>query len=259
MTAQHTARVARSALSILLVLACTGCWTAPKQTPEQESRGLIMMLPGIEGRQWELQYAYAALRDAGIDSAIDIRDWSRPTGSLSNLIDLPGNQSLARKLAGDIYKYSRQHPNCPIDLIGYSGGGGVVILTAEYLPESVRLRYIILAQAALSPNYDLTRALEHVDGQLVNLYCPTDWLVLGLGTQLFGTIDRVKTAAAGKVGFNIERAVPNESMRSKFRQHAWSLNDFGTGHWGTHIGIGIYGWNRRYVATIITGDLEKSE
>jgi pimeloyl-ACP methyl ester carboxylesterase len=241
-------------IAALAIAGCTGCWTPPHRTLEQEQRGLVMMLPGIEGRPWQMAYLYRALRDEGVESAIVVRNWSRATGSLSNLIDRDANDALARDMACDIAGYWQRHPGNPIDLVGFSGGAGVIVLTVEALPAEVRVRNVILAQAALSPEYDLTKTLEHVDGRLINYHCPTDWAVLGLGTLMFGTIDRVHTASAGKDGFVVEKAVARESLRERLMQHAWTLDDFETGHWGGHLGIGTYGWNRKYVAAVIAGE-----
>ena len=56
---------------------------------------------------------------------------------------------------------------------------------------------------ALSPTYDLSRALRAVRREMVVFWSPLDVIILGAGTRVFGTIDRVKTASAGLVGFRV--------------------------------------------------------
>ena len=59
----------------------------------------------------------------------------------------------------------------------------------------------MLLSPALSPTYDLAPALSAVRREMVVFWSPLDVIVLGLGTRIFGTIDRIKTVSAGLVGF----------------------------------------------------------
>lgn len=236
------------ALSGAALLVCVGCTKPPPPAMSQADHGLIWMLPGIQGGPATLCWAHAALRDAGVKSAIHVFDWERPGRPLDNLRDYDGNLAKAAQIAANIADYRKSHPTQPIDVIGYSGGGGLAILVAEALPPKLRLRNIILAQPALSPDYDLSRAMSHVSGKLVNFYCPTDWLVLGLGTRTFGTTDRKETESSGKVRFSIGRDCP---YADKVEQRGWDLGWLGAGHFGDHLGILSYGWNRKYVAPYV--------
>lgn len=202
------------------------------------------MFPGIEGGQWHLRGAYEGLRDAGVESAIYIHDWQRPSllGGLPNLVEIERNRRLAAEAAERIADYASKYPRGTIDLVGYSGGGGLAIMVAEALPPHVRLRHVILAQPAISPSYDLTDSLSHVEGKLVNYYSPFDWVILGLGTTLFGTMDRAYVASAGRDGFDLSAAVPVESMRVLVEQR-----DASKTHYGGHYGMITREWNRRWV------------
>ena len=138
--------------------------------------------------------------------------------------------------------------------MGYSGGGGLAVMVAEELPEGVRLRNVVLAQPALSPDYDLTRALQRIDGKLVHFHSPHDWLILGLGTRVFGTMDRTKTSASGKNGLDLARVVQDPRLRAKIEQVRWNAGMLGTGHWGGHTGILSYGWNKCCVAPYLLSE-----
>ena len=61
----------------------------------------------------------------------------------------------------------------------------------------------LLLAPALSPAYDLSNALRAVRREMVVFWSPLDVIILGAGTRVFGTIDRVKTASAGLVGFRV--------------------------------------------------------
>jgi pimeloyl-ACP methyl ester carboxylesterase len=247
----HTA-LAATALTILAF--CGGCWNPPGPTARQVERGLVWMLPGIEGGPWSMHWAQAAFRDAGVESEIRIFDWQRPLGTLDNLTDYEGNRRKAAGIAKRIAAYGWQHPGGAIDLVGYSGGGGLAVMVAEALPEGVHLRNVVLVQPALSPDYDLTAALSRIDGKLVNFYSPYDWLILGLGTRLFGTMDRREVASAGKESFDLQRAIRDPTLRAKVEQRAWELRMIADGHFGDHFSILSYWWNRRYVAPYLLSD-----
>ncbi len=209
------------------------------------------MFPGIEGGQWSLTEVRRAFRDAGVESAIYTHDWKRPPllGVLSNLSDYKGNRQAAQSVAEEIIKYRKKYPQAPVDFVGYSGGGGMALMVAEALPESLRLRNIVLVHAAISFDYPLDQTLQHVDGKLINYYSPADWLLLGVGTSLFGTMDRKHCPSAGKMGFDTAAAIQDPNLLSKFEQISWSLAEFKKGeHFGGHGSIIFYHWNKNKVA-----------
>ncbi len=209
----------------------------------------IYVFPGIGCGEWCLLGATKAFRDAGVTAELRIVDWETPFfAAMQHLQDYAANREHADDIAREMRLYRLQHPEATIDIVGYSGGGGVAVMVAEMLGAEVRPRNVVLVQAAISPRYDLTAALKRIDGQLVNLYCPSDWFILGLGTQTFGTIDRANTASAGKDGFQVSAAVPDESLRAKLVQRGWDAEMIRTGHIGNHGGILLYAWNKQYVA-----------
>jgi pimeloyl-ACP methyl ester carboxylesterase len=243
----------RRILGVLLataaLAAATGCMTNPHPTVRQEERGLVYVFPGIGCGAWCMGEAYKGLREAGVDQAVWINEWDTPFyNALGHLADHESNRAQARVAAEKIAAFHRRQPEAPIDLLGYSGGGGLAVMVAEALPADVRVRHLVLAQAAVSPDYDLSRVLRNVRGKVVNLYCPGDWFILGVGTTTFGTVDREHTASAGKDGFNAAAAVPDPAQRHRLVQDSWSRETFArSGHAGGHIGILGRGWNREFV------------
>lgn len=242
-------RVYRSTGALCVMLAVLpGCWSPPEVTLDQLDDGLVWMFPGVEGGPWHMEQPYRALRDGGVTAAIRIHDWRNPLGSLANLADEAKNRADARRIAEQIAEYQRERRAAPVDLVGYSGGGGVAIMVAEALPDGVQLRNVVLVQPAVSPDYDLAPALRNVSGKLVNYYSWGDWLVLGLGTATFGTMDRRFTASAGMIGFDVAKAAAEPSLAARVQQHEWSPAALDAGHLGGHLGLIGYEWNRRFVA-----------
>ncbi|MBN2211711.1 MAG: alpha/beta hydrolase [Sedimentisphaerales bacterium] len=233
--------------SIVLAGMVGGCRQAPPRDEELQ-RGAVWMFSGVEGGYALLAGARQGLRDAGVNQAIYTCEWGRPFDIFTNLCDLRRNRAVAACVAEEICAYRRNYPTQSIDLIGYSGGGGIVLLVAETLPEDVHLHNVILVHPAVSPDYDLTPALRRLDGQMIHYYSDWDIFILGLGTSVFGTIDRKFTASAGQKGFDLEQAVSDPALRGKLLQCKWTPEQIASGHFGEHFGIGFYGWNKDYVA-----------
>ncbi len=175
-------------------------------------------------------------------------DWGRPLNSLANLTDLEGNRKKAALVAAELTQWRAENPDAPLDMVAYSGGGGMALLTLELLPPAIHVRNVVLVQPATSPTYDLMPALAHVDGRMTHFYSPSDVVILGWGTTTFGTSDRWHGPAAGKTGFDIARAIADGAARARFVQTAWSEAWRDAGHSGDHVSMLGYRWNRDFVA-----------
>src|SRR5207244_4975619 len=94
----------------------------------------------------------------------------------------------------------RADPHRRIIITSHSAGTGIAVWALENLPDNVQIATLLMMQSALSPTYDLSKALAHVRGQAYSFWSILD-PVVGGGTKLLGTVDRVNTEAAGHVGF----------------------------------------------------------
>lgn len=253
-------RNAPTAIALAAILLPTaGCWTPPRPTPAQRDAGLVWLFPGVEGGQWQVEWPYRAFRDAGVAAEIEVHDWWHPFGTIVNLTSYDRNRRDAARVATRIADYRRTNPDAPIDLVGYSGGGGLAIMVTEALPVDVHVRNVVLVQAAISPDYNLTAALEHIDGKLVNYFVPSDWAILGIGTATLGTMDRQYTASAGMVGLRPDENTSDPALRDKIVQHRWNGKMLVAAHFGDHLSIVSYPWNKKYVAPWLLGGAVGSE
>lgn len=229
-----------------------GCRGPDRSSPDAYERGLIYIFPGIEGGPWQMKQPAAAFRAAGAIAAMEVHDWSK-LNWFDNLLNLSANRAAARRIAGRIADYVARHPAQPVHLVGYSGGGGLALMVVEALPAEVMIDNLVLVQAATSPRYGLDAALRHLRGKLVNIHCEYDWFTLGVGTSIMGTMDREHTPSAGKDGFDLTAAVRDETLRGRVVQQGWTAESFRAGHWGGHLDMIGYEFNRELVAPWLIG------
>ena len=85
---------------------------------------------------------------------------------------------------------------------------------------------IAMFAPALSPQYDLTKALKHVKGKLYVFSSPHDFVVLSAGTKMFGTMDGVRCEAAGLKGFVKPTSADSEQYKKLVPQpyqRTWAM------------------------------------
>ena len=232
----------------LLANVC-GCGGLTAMTEAQLDRGCVVVLPGVEGDTWHLGGVRSGLRDAGLEQGIEMIPWDTlPFQPLQNLMDLPANLKRADKIAARLTELYHERPDRPLTLVGFSGGGGLAILAVEALPKDVMLDRLILVAAAISNEYQLRKVHPHCQDKIINLYSNRD-NVVGVGTRLFGTIDRKKTLSAGHTGF-----LDGEGRlrkHEKLVQIAWDPSWVEYGHLGGHVGYLLRPWARHVLASQI--------
>ncbi|MBN2063289.1 MAG: hypothetical protein JW745_00690 [Sedimentisphaerales bacterium] len=230
-------------LCTTLALALVGC-EARQYHPGSSEQGATWLIPGIEGQATMVKPVIKALRDSGYQGDIYTLNWGNPLLPFRNLCNEKYKQEKAQTLANNIVKYAQDHPHQPIDIIGYSAGAGLTIMAVEKLPPHVKVRNITLVHGAISPEYDLTAALANTSGSIKNVSSKADWLILGLGTTIFGTMDNSHSSSAGMVGFDTQMAVPDPLQRHKLKQIKWKAKQK---RWGGHITLYQYAFNKKYV------------
>ncbi|MBI3864486.1 MAG: hypothetical protein HY290_21600 [Planctomycetia bacterium] len=257
----HLLHVSRGCLSLAGMLLhplgrfCGGMLSHLK-TPERLDRGLVLVLPGIEGESCMNHSIARGLADGGVNAAIEIFDWT--TGViLLFLYHLRGtrrNLRHADRLVRRIVDYQQSHPGRPVYLVGHSGGAAMIALALERLPADRKIACAILLQAALSPDHDLSTALEHTEVGIWNFRSPLDVFFLGVGTWVAGTLDGPHQAAAGMVGFRLPPGLNSAAHKRYETQlhevpfHKGMCADF---HFGGHLTVTSRPFVANCVAPII--------
>jgi pimeloyl-ACP methyl ester carboxylesterase len=190
-----------------LAMAAVGCADSnkPFMTVDRMNRGLVVVLPGIEGESELNHEIRRGLVSGGLMCAMPIYRWGRPVplaGPLLNQMDIIGNRISAGGIANMIVDYQKKYPDRPVYIVGHSGGGGIAVFAAEALPKDVMVDGVVLLSGSMSSAYDLTKALGHCRKGVLNIYTRADVGLLIVGTTLAGNVDGIRGPAAGAIGFD---------------------------------------------------------
>ena len=206
--------------------------------------GLTLVLPGIESESVFTYGMCDGLHEGGVKGAIRVFNWGLPFpgGYLANLTRVDRTRRRARDVAAEVVAYQDKYPGRPVYLVAQSGGAGAAVFAAEALPEGRMVDGVVLLGGALSPGYNLSKALRKCRKGLLNSHSKRDTFILNWGTRLFGTVDRVFTRAAGCVGFRVPEGLTGEEKKlyeEKLHQLAW-CEDLAEScnHWGGHLSSG---------------------
>jgi len=216
--------------------------------------GLVLVADGIGGMDLCGRSLARAVRNAGLAYTTWIVPWCHGRGRwYADLTNAADCEARARDVAETIRLYRDKRPDVPIYLVGKSGGCAVMVKAMELLDAPLVERAVLLAPA-LSPGYDLSRALGNVRAEILVHWSPFDVIFLGLGTGVFGTSDRVRGRGAGLVGFRTPGPdAPPERTEAyrKLRQVRWSPGMSATGYLGGHLGPDSPRFLARYVVPLL--------
>jgi len=231
-------------------VVCGGCYHQPYQTPERMSTGLVVVLPGIEGRSPLNEGVVQGLVDGGVPYGIDLERWTSWLGPLYNLRAELHNRRKATQIAVHVAEYKYAHPDKPVILVGQSGGGAMALWIAEAMPEGQEIDGIILLAPAISPGYMVDFALCKTKRGIVNFYSSRDWLFLGVGTTIIGTMDGKHSSSAGRVGFTVPAKPGRSKVYDKLYQIAWHQQMAMADNTGTHLTSSAEAFVANYVAPL---------
>lgn len=208
----------RLILLVMVSMLPIGCANHP---PEDGPLGIAFVVPGAAGDG----HSYNALRTQLSRAGFGVRTqgWGSPLFAMNfstQSIHDQAEQSLAKKI-------DTLSKDVRVIVVGHSAGGGVALGAVARLQHRSVETVIVLAPS-VSPGYDLAPALARVSGTVHSFYSPHDVTFLKWRTGNFGTYDRIRTPAAGYLGFS--------TRNPKLIQHAFeeSWRELGNkgGHWG---------------------------
>ncbi len=206
-----------------------GCQSACPRSPDA-----VIVVTGVQGHGRE----YSGLRKAILESYVtDVRMfvWGVPKPLFFlNFSNSSIHSRAEERLARVIAEHRTRFPEGRLSLVGHSAGCGVILGALARVGEEYDVQHVILLAPSVSPDYDFSRAMMRVRLRAHIFVSDRDTLFLKWRTGHFGTYDRVKTAAAGNVGFNLDNLPP--SVRTKVQQHHYHIGWQSLGHDGGHFG-----------------------
>ncbi len=212
-------RILLLATATFVLIGGSGCAWAPKLASDFRGRpfGQTFYVGGA-GPVGQVVGTFdvpKGLRNAGYRGAIEVFAWQTSVGgTIRDQVDRGRNLTQSRRLARRIRKYLDEHPDRPVNLIALSAGTGIAAWALESLPASYKVQNVVFLSSSLSRGYDLTRALEHVNGHLYAFHSPND-RVLRYMVPIAGSVDRNfgRGTAAGLYGFRLPALAGPEARR----------------------------------------------
>jgi len=238
----------------LLVSLLGGCAAPqPYVTEARLNRGLVIVLPGIEGRSVFNEEICRGLDAGGVDGAIELYDWTTgvPLGFIINLWSSDRNHDRAADLAERIARYQFNYPGRPVVLVGQSGGAAIATWTCEAMRWGRKVDGVVMLAASMSPGYRLTTAIDSTKRGMVNFYSSRDVLLLWAGTNVYRTMDGKHSTSAGKVGFSVPTGKLRTKEYDRLFQVPYRSEMASTGNIGMHLTSGGARFVARYVAPIV--------
>jgi len=244
-------RIAR----LIFVLVLTLLLSSKAVRAEEHQRGYLVHLPGVAGETWLDRWMLQGLEEGGLQSEFVLYDWTGDKPGIPALLARQRNDQEAQAVADQITRTFRADPARPIHVTAHSGGTGIAVWALEKLPDDVHVESVLLLAPALSPEYDLSRALKHVRKAMFVFTSRFDIAVLGAGTRLFGTMDGVKSDAAGLVGF-VRPESADKTQYMKLIAMPYDSDWMRIGNIGDHIGSMSEQFAKEFLAKILlTGNI----
>ncbi len=215
--------------------------------------GLVLVADGVGGLELcgtALQHVAAA---GGLPLEVRPFVWGHGFGRWhADLTNVANHAAKAALLVEQVRAFRRERPGAPVFLVGKSGGTGLVVRALEGL-EAGSVEAAVLLAPALAPGYDLSGALRAVRREMVVFWSPLDLVILGIGTRIFGTVDRVNSVSAGLVGFREPAGADRTAYETKLRQVRWGPSMARSGYFGGHVGPDVPAFLRTHVVPLLTG------
>lgn len=196
---------------------------------------LVLYLMGVGGPLNVDDTLALGLYRGGVPGLIARYDWTAGDPGVPALMATERNQYESARVAALIMQWKGKHPNQPVVIVSHSGGTAIAAWALEKLPANVKVNGWILLASGLSPQYDLSRAMGHVAGEAHSFYSEHDDIVLGAGTRVLGSMDRVYGDAAGRVGF-ARPAGGDAAAYARLKQHPYEDKWIRLDNFGDHIG-----------------------
>lgn len=222
------------------------------------SNGLIVLLPGIDGCTTVCDNIARGLYAVEQPAALEIHDWRSFRGwNPFHLATARRNRLQATLICQRIRDYQQLYPNRPIHLVGHSAGAGMALFVLEELrADGMQVTTATLLAAAISRRYEVAPLIAATTGGIWNFWSRGDLPTVGLGTLIFGTMDRRHSISAGALGF--ARQPDGPLCSAAIHNVSYKLAMARCWNFGGHFGCTNTAFVSRYVAPILAGEVQSA-
>jgi pimeloyl-ACP methyl ester carboxylesterase len=249
---------------VSMSLFLTACQSQPMtgngsaSSPTLVSRGVVYYLDGAGGggaiTNWG-RHVKQGLKEAKYPGTYIEYDWETGFGVVADQMSSDDyKHKKAAHVAQLIQQYAVANPKAPISLMGLSAGTAVAVFTLEAMPPGLQVNTVVLLSGSIASDYDMTKALRHVNG---NLYVTTSKRdeILSIAVPMFGTADRQAgdVSVAGIDGFTLPPGASAETTRlySKVKYLQWKPQYGDDGDFGGHTDTTLPPFVRDYIAPLV--------
>jgi len=218
------------------------------EPPRPDSRPLVWVLDGAGGLGGCSNAFTCTNMLAGGPLELATFPWSHGyRRTVLDQVDARHAKAQGARLAAKIQERSKEEPGRRVVIVAHSAGSAVALAAGDCLPADSIDRIVLLAPS-VSTKYDVRRSLA-ASREGIDVFCSKkDWIALGFGTRVVGTVDRRWAPAAGRHGFRLGA--------EELRQHFWSAEVAWTGHSGGHYGTHAPAFLEKYVLPLIQSPME---
>lgn len=214
--------------------------------------GRVYFLDGAGGGSFVTNWGGGildGLREAGFKGDFVPVLWQTGLGAVADQsASVAYKRTEGTRFAAAMRRFHRDNPRSPIYIIGLSAGTAVAAYALETLPLDFQVDQVVFLESSLSTDYDLTRALRRVRGNLFVFTSAWDPILL-LGVTVTGTADRNRAPAAGIEGFRVPRPATEEThtLYQKLINEDWKPEFALRGNLGGHVGGTERGFVRDFI------------
>ena len=226
---------------------------------DRYTRGLIVILPGIDGCTTVSDNIARGLDAAGLNMAVELIDWrGSPRWSPLHLTTRSQHLQQTVRIAGRIVGYAAENPGMPVHLIGHSAGAAMVLFVLRELGSVCQIDSAVLLSPAISRGFEIRSLLNVTRRGIWNFCSIADLPALGIGTLLFGTLDRRHSVSAGFLGFHQSPISADQEARALHQiRYSWRMAH--RWNFGGHFGNTNAAFVRHYVAPLMQSSNRSTE
>jgi len=165
------------------------------------------------------------LRRAGYRGDVQTFLWTISFNPLVDQLLTTNAKARAGLLTLAIEDYHRRYPDNEIEVVALSAGTGVAVWAMERLKPNTRIDNVFLLGSSLSHDYDVQRALQHIDGKIHVFYSSHDKVLQAV--EIVGTIDGKRgVKSVGQVGLSVpagaDAKIVNTGWSAKYFHYGWA-------------------------------------